>query len=170
MQNILEYAIAILSSSPARWHKIVETVPLELLSLPPAPKEWSALDCLQHLVDVERVSTPVRLKAFMAGEAFPAFNPAEQPKKAAPTIALAAEFEQLRHESLLLLKAITPADLERRALHAEYGMVSLSDFLHHIAAHDLMHTVQAEQAIMQPLINGSGAWIVNYGAHIAKQG
>jgi hypothetical protein len=168
MYKILEWSQAILSHTPTRWFNLVQTIPLELLSMKPAPNEWSALDCLQHLVDVERVSTPVRLKALLAGQAFPAFNPDEQAPKAAPTIALADEFALLRQESLLLLKQVTPDDLERRALHAEYGMVSMSEFLHHIAAHDLMHTVQAEQAMMQPLIKACGPWDVNYSAHLAK--
>jgi hypothetical protein len=36
------------------------------------------------------------------------------------------------------------------------------------AAHDLMHTVQAERAIMQPFIAGSGAWKVYFSDHIAS--
>lgn len=168
VQNILEWSKTILASSPARWQYLVDTYPIDLLSLPPAPQEWSALECLQHLVDVERLSTGVRLKAFLTGESFPAFYPAEQSTKEAPTIALAAEFARLRQANLHLLEQVTEADLGREALHAEYGMVNLSQFLHHLAAHDLMHTVQAEQAIMQPLIKGVGPWHVNYTAHLAK--
>ncbi len=63
---------------------------------------------------------------------------------------------------------MTGADLDKRALHAEYGMVSMSEFLHHWAAHDLMHTVQAERALMQPFIKGCGPWLENYGDHIVK--
>jgi uncharacterized damage-inducible protein DinB len=168
MPNILEWSQVILSNTPTRWFNLVQTIPLELLSMKPAPNEWSALDCLQHLVDVERVSTPVRLKALMVGQPFPAFNPDDYPAKEASAMELVTEFASLRQESLLLLKQATVANLERRALHAEYGMVSMSEFLHHIAAHDLMHTVQAEQAMMQPLIKGCGAWDVNYTAHLAK--
>jgi uncharacterized damage-inducible protein DinB len=168
MPGILEWSYSILSNTPIRWANLVQMIPLDLLTMRPAPNEWSALECLQHLVDVERISTHVRLKALMAGQAFPAFNPDEQPPKAAPTIDLANEFANLRRESLILLEQVTVADLERRALHAEYGMVTMSEFLHHIAAHDLMHTVQAEQAMMQPLIKGCGAWDVNYTAHLAK--
>jgi uncharacterized damage-inducible protein DinB len=167
-QTILEWSKSILSITPLRWFNLVQSVPLELLSLRPAPNEWSALEVLQHMVDVETISTPVRLKALMAGQAFPAFNPADQKPKAAPNIALADEFDKLRQESLGLLNEVTEADLERQALHAEYGIVSMSQFLHHIAAHDLMHLVQAEQAMMQPLIQGCGPWVVNYDAHIAK--
>jgi hypothetical protein len=30
--------------------------------------------------------------------------------------------------------------------------------LHEWAAHDLTHTIQAEKALMQPFIQGSGPW------------
>src|SRR5690606_22802059 len=114
-----------------------------------APGEWSALECLQHMVEVEKVSFPVRLKALLAGEPFPGFNPADS-VKAPPSIALAVEFEQLRNQTLNLLDQVTETDLDRQALHAEYGMVSMREFLHHWAGHDLMHLVQAERALKQP--------------------
>lgn len=161
---ILIWCKSVVTITPARWHNLVTAVPLELLTRPPAPGEWSALDCLQHLVEVERVSYPVRLKALLAGQPFPGFNPADS-IKSPPTTALAAEFEELRRANLSILDQITPADLDRQALHAEYGMVTMRQFLHHWAGHDLMHVVQAERALMQPFIQGCGPWVVNYTDH-----
>jgi len=166
--DILIWSKAILATTPARWLKLIESVPVELLSMPPAPNEWSALQCLQHIVDVERKSFPVRLKALLAGQPFPGFNPQANGAKAEPTIALAAEFDALRKQNLAQYDKVTEADLAREALHAEYGMVTMSQFLHHMAAHDLMHTVQAERALMQPFIRGCGPWVVNYDDHIVK--
>ncbi|MBZ0320410.1 MAG: DinB family protein [Anaerolineae bacterium] len=161
---ILTWCKSVVTITPARWNSLVTSVPLELLTRPPAPGEWSALDCLQHLVEVERVSYPVRLKALLAGQPFPGFNPADSIKPP-PTPALAVEFEELRRANLTLLDQITPADLDRQALHAEYGMVTMRQFLHHWAGHDLMHVVQAERALMQPFIQGCGPWVVNYTDH-----
>lgn len=168
VQDILTWSKTILSSTPIRWQYLTDNYPLELLSLAPAAGEWSALACLQHLVNVERYSTPVRLKAFLAGNSFPGFTPQDNANKAIPHLGLGAEFATLRHENLLLLDQVTESDLDKEARHAEYGIVSLRHFLHHLAAHDLMHTVQAEQAMMQPLIKGCGAWDINYTAHVAK--
>jgi hypothetical protein len=162
--NILQWCRSVVAITPARWHALVQSVPLELLTLSPAPGEWSALECLQHVTEVERVSYPVRLRALLAGEPFPGFNPTDSIKPP-PTLALAAEFEELRKVTLALLDQITVADLDRQALHAEYGMVTLRQFLHHWAGHDLMHLVQAERALMQPFIRGCGAWVVNYTDH-----
>jgi hypothetical protein len=80
---------------------------------------------------------------------------------------LLQDFLGLRIDSLTTLEKVRPADLSRTARHAELGLVSLSEMLHEWAAHDLMHTVQAEKAIMQPLIQGSGAWKVYFTDHIA---
>jgi len=81
MDNILESVRAILRTTPACWLNLTESIPTELLVRPPALKEWSALECLQHLVDTERWVFPVRVKAFLAGQDFPAFNPDSQGTK-----------------------------------------------------------------------------------------
>jgi hypothetical protein len=166
--NILVWSKSIITTSPARWLSLVQSVPMELLSIRPAPNEWSAIECLQHVADVERVSFPMRIKALMTGQPFTSFNPADQPPKPPPTIALADDFNQLRQQTLVLFNQITEADLDKQALHAEYGMVSLRQFVHHMAGHDLNHLVQAERALMQPFIRGCGPWVVNYDDHIVK--
>jgi hypothetical protein len=110
------------------------------------------------------------VRAFLAGQDFPAFNPDSQGTKpgGTPPADLAAEFNQLRQESLAVLAQITPADLGRQARHGELGPVTLGEMLHEWAAHDLMHTVQAERALMQPFIRGSGPWQVYFSDHVAQ--
>ena len=163
MKDVLTSASAVLSATPARWASLSLTVPADLLALPPAPGEWSALECLQHLVDTEPVFQ-FRVDAFLAGRDFPAFDPDSQGTKpdARRTPAdLAAEYARLRAASLAALARLTPGDLDRQAIHQELGRVTLSEMIHEWAAHDLMHTVQAERALMQPFIRGSGPWL-NY--------
>jgi hypothetical protein len=81
---------------------------------------------------------------------------------------MTAHITRLRRESLASLAALTPSDLERRARHAELGMVSLGEMVHEWAAHDLNHTVQAERALMQPFLLGCGPWQVYFKDHIIK--
>ena len=50
------------------------------------------------------------------------------------------------------------ADLQRSSHHPEYGTTTLAMILHTYAAHDLDHTIQAETALMQPLIPHTGHW------------
>ena len=97
----------------------------------------------------------------MAGEDFPAFDPDNQGTKFSPDLdlrALVTELTELRENTLEKLAAVRPADLVRTARHGELGVVTLGEMLHEWAAHDLMHTVQAEQALMQPFIAGCGPW------------
>jgi hypothetical protein len=170
MNDLLNTARAVLSASPARWASLTQTFPGELLSRPPAPGEWSALECLQHMVDTEPVYQ-FRIGAFLAGRDFPGFDPDTQgstPNHALSPAGLAAEYARLRTASLDALSHLAPADLDRKALHQELGRVSLSEMLHAWAAHDLMHTVQAERAMMQPFIQGCGPWVVYFKDHIAS--
>ena len=46
--------------------------------------------------------------------------------------------------------------------------MTLEQLLNEWAGHDLMHTVQAERALMQPFIAGSGPWRGYFADHEAK--
>ena len=171
MDTILPSIRSILQSTSARWLNLTERVAPDLLARPPAPGEWSALACLQHLVDTERWVFPARVRFLLAGQDFPAFDPDSQGTQPAVDLHpadLAAEFARLRSDSLRVLENVTPSDLPRQALHQELGMVSLSELLHEWAAHDLMHTVQAERALMQPFIQGCGPWQPYFEDHVAQ--
>lgn len=172
MFDLLKESHAVLHTTPLHWTNLTTTLSPDLLKRLPAEGEWSAVDCLQHLIDTERWVFPVRVRAFLAGEDFPAFDPEIQGKigSLSPSPSeLAAEFAALRADSLALIETLTPADLELTAIHGELGPVTLSEMLHEWAAHDLMHTVQAERALMQPFIQGCGPWQVYFTDHVAKQ-
>ncbi len=51
--NLLEHVQAVLSTTAPRWQRLAGMLPIELLARAPAPGEWSALECLQHLLDTE---------------------------------------------------------------------------------------------------------------------
>jgi hypothetical protein len=166
--DIPEWARTVLSTTPARWSSLASSLPGELYSRRPGPKEWSALECLQHLVDTERSVFPPRVAYLLAEQDFPAFDPDSQgspPRSDQSPSDLAAEFGRLRAEGLSRLDEVQPEDLGKKARHAELGMVSLSELLHEWAAHDLMHLIQAERALMQPFIQGSGPWQVYFQDH-----
>ncbi|HEX7736491.1 MAG TPA: DinB family protein [Ktedonobacteraceae bacterium] len=160
MNTVLEHVQVVLSTTPERWQRLVSTLPTDLLTRPPAAGEWSALNCLQHLLEAERALFPARTRAFLAGQPFTAFDP-NQPHADLDALTpeqLAAEFARYRQESLVLLTRIQDADLERTTQHPQFGTVTLSQMLHTWAAHDLMHTVQAERALMQPFMLNAGGW------------
>ena len=161
--------LPVLETTPLRWIQLAERVPPELFQRKPAPNEWSAYDCLRHIVDTERSVFPARVGYLLRGEDFPAFNPDEEEKERKgdpPPFELAAEFARLRAESLALLSKVGEADLSRTARHQELGMVSLGQMIHEWAGHDLMHTVQGERALLQPFIDGCGPWKRYFSDHI----
>jgi uncharacterized damage-inducible protein DinB len=167
MHNPLKEVQAVLSTTPERWQRLVGTLPADLLSRPPAAGEWSALGCLQHLVDAEQQLFPVRLRAFLAGKSFADFDPDQRHADfgAQTPAQLVATFTQHRQANLILLEQVKEDDLERTAQHPTLGTVTLREMLHTWAGHDLMHTVQAERALLQPFMLGSGGWRVFFQDH-----
>jgi len=171
MENVLAWAYPVLSTAPGRWINLTETLPGALLGQRPAANEWSALECLHHLLETERWVFPVRIRAFLKGGDFPAFNPdthGTKPDPAKAGVDYAHEFAGLRGDNLTLLKQVTPDDLMRKARHEEMGMVTLSEMLHEWVGHDLMHMVQAERAMLQPFIRGCGPWQRYFVDHLAR--
>jgi hypothetical protein len=158
MTDVLDSARRLLSITAERWQSLVETAPEELLQRPPAPGEWSAADCLNHLLLTERVVFGARLRAILAGRDLAAIDPRESrdpdPERTPREVAMSLAAE--RDGNLAVLRDLTPADLERSSRHPEYGMVALRVVLNTWAAHDLQHTVQAEEALMQAFIPGTG--------------
>ena len=160
MHTLVEPVYAVLSITPERWQRLVGALPPDLLSRPPAPGEWSALDCLRHLLDAERVNFPARFQAFLAGRDFEPFDPnrARPELEALAPEQLFAAFTHERQQSLALLERVNDEDLARTVRHPQFGPVTLAQLLNTWAGHDLMHTVQAERALMQPFMLACGPW------------
>jgi hypothetical protein len=169
MNELVSSVISILSVTPARWQALAEVVPADLLKRPAAPGEWSALECLEHLIDVE-ISYQARVQAFLAGnQKLPAVDQDLDDSLLGDASSMAAEYLHLREKTLRILSTLTVEDLSRISTHPKFGPVTLGEMLHTWAAHDLNHTVQAERALMQPFIAGSGPWKVFFTDHTLPQ-
>ena len=170
MNTLIEDVTAVLSTTPERWRRLAGSIPAPLISRPAAAGEWSALNCLQHLVIAERTNFPVRYRSLLAGQDFAAFDP-NAPHVDLDTQtpdALAEELARLRQESLALIARTREEDLTLSVRHPSLGPVTLAQLLNTWAAHDLMHTVQAERALMQPFMDGCGSWRVFFKDHEPK--
>lgn len=159
-QTFLLEVQAVLSTTVTRWLNLAESLTDDLLSRPPKEGEWSARQCLQHLLDTEEMLFPVRLRAFQTGQDFPGFDPSKQSRdySSKTTEELVEAFAAQRADNLKLVEQFTPQDLPRTARHSELGQVTLEQMLNQWVAHDLNHTLQAERALAQPFISGSGPW------------
>ena len=168
MEDRLTAILSIIETTADRWSALAGQVPEHLIKRKPLPGEWSALECLHHLISTEKYVFPVRTLRFLGGEDLPGYDPDKEEgplDQSANAVEMAAEFSRLRDKSLDTLRKLAPGDLERSSVHEQLGKVTLDEMLHEWAAHDLNHTIQAEQAIMQPFIAGSGPWDEFFTAH-----
>ena len=167
MTDLLDSARRLLSITPGRWQSLVEAAPDELLQRAPAPGEWSAAQCLDHMLVAERAVFGARLRAILDGRDLPGFDPnaPREPEAERTPRAVAAALAVEREANIGVLAGLTQADLDRAGRHPEYGMVPLRVILNTWTAHDLQHTVQAEEALMQAFIPGTGPFRFRFADH-----
>jgi hypothetical protein len=67
MNELVDDLIDILRINGERWHGIATGLDRELLARPPAPGEWSALQCLGHAADTEAQVFASRIRAIKDG-------------------------------------------------------------------------------------------------------
>jgi uncharacterized damage-inducible protein DinB len=169
MGNTLEMTRSIMTATPQRWSTLVESLPDELMVRSPKQGEWAPVDCLRHLVMVERDLLGVRFRHILEGR--PKLVPVDpdEIERSLPEGSprdLLATFVAARHENLDTLANLGPEDLNRSSFHPEYGVdITLAMLLDHWTAHDLQHTVQAEEAMMQTFIPGTGPWRSEFADH-----
>jgi len=169
MSNLVGDLIDILRVNSERWRQLASGLDRDLLARPPEPGEWSALQCLGHAADTEAQVFASRIRAIKDGRAeLPGYDPDVQATPVSPEtdpVAIADRLAAQRRDSLALLATISDDDLERGSRHMELGPVTLRELLNEWAAHDLMHIVQAERAVMQPFIPASGPWRSYFADH-----
>ena len=57
----------LLATTVPRWQELVDTLPPEAIERHPRRGEWSAADCLEHLLHAERAVFGVRLRHLLEG-------------------------------------------------------------------------------------------------------
>ena len=118
----------------------------------PDPGEWSANECVGHLIEVERRGFAGRIRRILAAD--PPDIPAaledwDPPAVAAarrddlrPSAELAAEFAALRADGVALVRGLGPADMTRVGMHELVGLLRVEDLLGEWVHHDRNHLRQ----------------------------
>ena len=118
----------------------------------PEPGEWSANECVGHLIEAEKRGFAGRIRHILS-------VPADRPPVVLdawdpPAVAeargdhlragseLAAEFEALRRESIELVRSLHASDLERVGEHPEVGLLRVDELLGEWVHHDRNHVRQ----------------------------
>jgi hypothetical protein len=167
--DLLSRTVTILRLNGPRWHALASGLDRELLARRPAEGEWSALECLGHTVDTEAAIFAERVRRIRDGlPELPPYDPDTQGTPitdATDPVDLAERHAGMRAASIELVASLREADLDKTSVHGELGVVSLRELLNEWWAHDTMHLVQAERALMQPFVAGSGPWRFYFADH-----
>lgn len=120
----------------------------------PAPGEWSANECVGHLIEAERRGFAGRIRVIIeATSARPDIPPDleawDPPAVAAarrddlrPGAELGDEFAALRRDGVALVRRLKAGDLGRVGLHPEVGELAVSELLGEWVHHDRNHIRQ----------------------------
>ncbi len=127
----------------------------------PSPDRFSIAEVLAHLSHSEGHCYRARLDLFMA-EDMPEFEPDDAQmhlhlyRDADPEDAF-DHFEEQRETNLEDLRNLPPGSGDRRAMHRESGVITLSQMLHEWTLHDLGHIRQiAELVRARKYLPGAG--------------
>ncbi|HEX7195538.1 MAG TPA: DinB family protein [Candidatus Limnocylindria bacterium] len=121
----------------------------------PAPGEWSANECVGHLIEAERRGFAGRIRRIVDAahgdrphlppdlEAWdpPAVAAARRDHLREPA-ELVEEFVTLRADGVALVRTLTPADLGRSGVHPEVGPLRVDELLGEWVHHDRNHIRQ----------------------------
>jgi len=118
----------------------------------PAPGEWSANECVGHLIEAERRGFAGRMRSIVEGsqpDAPIALEGWDPPAVAAARgdhlragAELAAEFEAMRADSVALVRGLRPDDLALAGMHPDVGLLRVGELLAEWVHHDRNHTKQ----------------------------
>jgi hypothetical protein len=114
----------------------------------PARGEWSANECLGHILEAERRGFNGRIRTILA-EDRPALQGWDQVAVAADRrdherepAELLAEFLSLRADSVDLVRSLRAEDMSRTGLHDRVGELAIGDLLGEWVHHDRNHVRQ----------------------------
>ena len=165
MEFTLDAAVPVLSRTPRVMRDLLQDLPSAWTAASEGPGTWSPFDVVGHLIHGERTDWIPRVEHLLRhGDAvpFPSFDRLAQfeASRGKPMIELLDTFGELRAANLQRLSALglTTADLARRGLHPELGIVTLGQHLATWVVHDLDHLVQISRVMGRQYTTAVGPW------------
>lgn len=149
----------------------VTTVSAELRALGPgagwrpAAGEWSALDCVGHLIEADQRGFGGRIRAILAAEpgSVPSLQAWDPPAVAdargdhrRPVDEVIAEFAALRSDGVAFVRTLRDDDMPRSGVHPEVGLLRVDELLAEWVYHDRNHVAQITAATQARLWDQMG--------------
>jgi hypothetical protein len=114
----------------------------------PAPGEWSANECVGHIIEADRRGFAGRIRRILAEDGVAesgwdqVATAAARRDRERSVAEMIAELRAVRDDAIDLIRSLGPADLERFAVHAAVGRLTVSNVLNEWVFHDRNHIRQ----------------------------
>lgn len=165
MEFQLGHAKEILRRTPATLDSLLRHLPEEWIRSNEGPESWSPFDVVGHLIHGEETDWIPRAKLILEYGESRTFEPFDRfamfEKSRGKSLGdLLDTFGQLREENLKELDKMNlkPEMLEKRGMHPELGVVTLSQLLSTWVVHDLSHIGQIVRVMAKQYGKAVGAW------------
>ena len=165
MEFQLAHAKEILGRTPTALNSLLFNLPNEWVLSNEGPDSWSPFDVVGHLIHGEETDWIPRARVILEHGETRRFEPFDrvamfEKSKGKSLSDLLLTFERLRRDSLRALDELnlTPEDLNKRGMHPELGMVTLSQLLSTWVVHDLGHIGQIVRVMSKQYVDAVGPW------------
>jgi DinB superfamily len=166
MEFNLELTIALLSQTPATLNALLRNLPEAWTSKNEGDGTMTPYDVVGHLIFLERNSWIQRATLVLQSHEPQAFPPVNREGRADSSENnslpdLLDEFARLRLQNLDALRAfnVQKEDLAKRAIHPNFGIVTLAQLLSTWTAHDMTHLHQISRILAHQYREAVGPWI-----------
>ena len=145
-----------LERTPTVLRVLLEGMPVEAIEAR-GPEGWSARDVVAHLLSIHYAANVQRVKWILENDNPVVPNVDEEATLESsgmriwPLPKLLDEYAAARAESMVWLRALAPDDFTRTGRHEVAGVIAVTDVLHHIAYHDLVHIAQVAKLLSIPV-------------------
>lgn len=164
MNFSLPNSVAVLTRTPATLRALLVGLPTSWSDASEGPGSWTPTQVVAHLVLTDQANWIPRARVFLEGEGrtLPVFDPAAGLQKMAERDLgeLIAEFERGRAHCLTELAswALSDSQLDRSAMHPQFGPVMLRQLLATWTVHDLSHIAQIARVMSSQYRDAVGPW------------
>lgn len=151
----------VLATTPATLRALLGGLPEDWTSSP-ADEGWSSQDVVAHLASLDPITLVGRVRAIVEQDqpVLPGIDEHDVLERSGlrgrPLADVLEEMTRTRTGALAWLRELPPELLARTGRHAELGLLSAAEIIHHKAWHDLSHVQQICRMLSLPLDAGSG--------------